>query len=73
MTARQAEKEAHKVAFEFEEQMMQGYSMNDNVRFQDYAQYVLDLKRDSGLKIGGCILILFSNSAHEVVDNEKKV
>lgn len=51
MTARQAEKEAQKVAFDFEEQMMQGYSMNDNVRFQDYAQYVLDLKRDSGLKL----------------------
>lgn len=51
MTSRQAEKEAHKVAFEFEEQMMQGYSMNDNVRFQDYAQYVLDLKRDTGLKL----------------------
>lgn len=50
MSARQAEKAAQKAAFEFEQQFEQGYSVDQDQRFSDYAAYVLELKLNTGLK-----------------------
>ena len=47
---KQADKAAQKEAFRFEQQLEQGYVMEDNQRFQEYAEYVLELKLRNGLK-----------------------
>jgi len=50
MSDKQADKAAQKEAFRFEQQLEQGYVMDDNRRFQEYAEYVLELKLRNGLK-----------------------
>ena len=50
MSDKQADKAAQKEAFRFEQQLEQGYVMEDNQRFQEYAEYVLELKLRNGLK-----------------------
>lgn len=50
MTARQAEKEAQRVAFEFEERINQGYELDRSPTFAEYADYVMDLKKRQGVK-----------------------
>lgn len=50
MTERQMEKEAQRVAFEFERQIEQGYVVDDRQTFAEYAEYVLQLKARSGCK-----------------------
>ena len=50
MTAKQAEKAAQKEAYRMEEELKQGYAVDDHQKFQDYAQYVLDLKLHNGMK-----------------------
>lgn len=50
MTARQGEKEAQRLAFEFEEQIRQGYELDRSPTFAEYSDYVLKLKERQGLK-----------------------
>ena len=50
MSEKQAEREAQKRAFQFEQQYESGYEVDDNRRFFDYADYVLDLKLRNGMK-----------------------
>lgn len=50
MTERQAAKAAEKEAFKFEQMLEQGYVLEDNQRFCEYADYVLELKKRNGLK-----------------------
>lgn len=50
MTERQADKEAQRVAFEFEQLLEQGYAVDNRQTFAGYAAYVLDLKERQGLK-----------------------
>lgn len=50
MSDKQADKAAQKEAFRFEQQLEQGYVVEDNQRFQEYAEYVLELKLRNGLK-----------------------
>lgn len=49
MSKRQMEKKAMLAACEFEEKLAQGYQADDNQCFADYARYVMDLKKRSGL------------------------
>ena len=50
MTDRQMEKAAQKAAAEFERSIELGYVADDRQSFQEYAEYVLDLKERSGAK-----------------------
>lgn len=50
MTARQADKEAQRVAFEFEERINQGYELDRSPTFAEYSDYVMDLKERQGIK-----------------------
>ena len=50
MTERQMEKAAQKAAADFERAIEQGYVADDRQSFQEYAEYVLDLKERSGAK-----------------------
>lgn len=50
MTSRQADKAAAKTALEFERSITLGYQPDTRQTFEEYAEYVLDLKRRSGLK-----------------------
>lgn len=50
MSDRQADKAAQKEAFRFEQQLEQGFVVEENQRFQEYAEYVLELKFRNGLK-----------------------
>lgn len=50
MSDRQADKAAQKEAFRFEQQLEQGFVVEENQRFQEYAEYVLELKLRNGLK-----------------------
>ena len=50
MTDRQAEKEVQKVAFQFEEKLKQGFVADNRQTFAEYAEYVLDLKKQEGCK-----------------------
>lgn len=50
LTARQADKEAQRAAILFEQQLEQGYVMELNPKFREYASYVMDLKLRNGLK-----------------------
>ena len=49
MSQKQMEKEAIAAAYEFEKKVQQGFVVNNNQKFCDYAQYVLDLKKRTGL------------------------
>ena len=51
MTKRQAEKAAQRYAIEYEQRIENGYILNDSRTFAEYAQYVLDLKRENKLRI----------------------
>lgn len=51
MTGKRAEKEAQKAAYEFERSIEQGFQLDNRQTFQQYALYVLDLKRQEGRKI----------------------
>lgn len=50
MSEKQAFKAAQKEAFLFEQQFEQGYSVDNDPYFKDYAGYVLQLKLSAGLK-----------------------
>lgn len=50
MSEKQASKAAEKEAILFEQQFEQGYSVDADLYFQDYADYVLQLKLRAGLK-----------------------
>ena len=50
MTTRQMEKEAQRVAVEFEKEIEQGYQTDKRQTFHDYALYVIDLKERNGAK-----------------------
>lgn len=50
-TARQNEKALHKAAMAFEQSIEQGYSLDNRQTFEQYAQYVVELKKRSGCKV----------------------
>ncbi|MCI5842432.1 MAG: tyrosine-type recombinase/integrase [Clostridiales bacterium] len=50
MTEKQADKAAQKATFFFEQKLEEGYVFEENQRFSDYADYVLELKLRNGLK-----------------------
>lgn len=50
MTERQIEKAVQKVAFEFEQEITQGFIADNRQRFSEYANYVIDLKERNGAK-----------------------
>ena len=50
MTERQMEKEVQRIAFEFEREISQGFQADDRQTFAEYAQYVLELKEQGGVK-----------------------
>lgn len=50
MTERQIEKAVQREAFEFEQQITQGFIADNRQRFSDYASYVIDLKERNGAK-----------------------
>ena len=50
MTERQAEKEVQKIAADFERKIDGGFSSFENKTFAEYADYVLQLKAQSGVK-----------------------
>lgn len=50
MSEKRAEKEAQRVAVEFENEILQGYQLDNRQTFAEYAAYVLDLKKRIGLK-----------------------
>lgn len=50
MTPKQMEKEATAAAYKFEEQIKQGYIMDQTQKFADYAQYVLQVKENAGVR-----------------------
>ena len=55
MTARQMEKEVQRVAVEFEREIELGFQADNRQTFEQYANYVLDLKKRQGVsnnKIG---------------------
>lgn len=52
MTAKQAEKEARIVAAEFERQIETGFAADDRQTFEEYALYVLDVKKQEGASLG---------------------
>lgn len=51
MSKREAKKAAEHYAHEYEQRMEYGYILNDSRTFAEYAQYVLDLKRENKLRI----------------------
>lgn len=57
MTAKQAEKEARLVAAEFERQIETGYAADDRQTFEQYARYVLEVKKQEGASIGAQQLV----------------
>lgn len=50
MRESRADKEAAKIAMQFEEELRQGYQMNQKITFQEYAAYFLKTRQKSGLK-----------------------
>lgn len=50
MTPRQIEKAAQRAAMDFERSIEQGYTLDNNQTFAEYAAYVLDLKERTGAK-----------------------
>lgn len=51
MTKRQMEKEAERVAFEFEREIEMGLQLDNRQTFAQFAEYALDLKEQSGKKV----------------------
>ena len=49
MPKRKMKQQAMMAAYEFEKKLEQGYQVDDNQTFPDYAQYVMELKQRSGL------------------------
>lgn len=50
MTARQMEKEAQRVAIEFEREITMGFQTDNRQTFEQYAKYVIELKEQQGDK-----------------------
>lgn len=50
MTARQIEKAVQRAAADFERSIEQGFALDNRQTFAEYANYVLDLKEQAGLK-----------------------
>lgn len=50
MGEKRAEKEAQRLAVQFENEIQQGYQLDNRQTFAEYAAYVLDLKKRNGLK-----------------------
>lgn len=50
MSQKKAEKEAQKVAFEFEQQIEQGFQLDNRQTFAQYAEYVIEVKEQEGKK-----------------------
>ena len=50
MTPRKAEKEAQRVAFEFEQSIDLGYVVDNRQTFAEYAAYVMEIKAQNGVK-----------------------
>lgn len=50
MTNRQAEAAVKRVAFEFEKEIADGFRVDDNQTFAEYAEYVLELKERNGIR-----------------------
>ncbi|UQT47326.1 hypothetical protein M5E87_20135 [Flavonifractor plautii] len=48
MTARQMEKEAQRVAFEFEREIELGFQADNRQTFEQYANYFIELQRQNG-------------------------
>lgn len=49
MTAKQAEKEVKRVAYEFEQAIEQGFQMDNRQTFEQYARYVIQLQEQRGV------------------------
>lgn len=47
---KRAEKEAQKVAVQFEEEVRQGFQLDNRQTFTQYAEYYIDLRERNGLK-----------------------
>lgn len=52
MTAKQAEKEARQIAAQFEREIESGFVADDKQTFEQYALYVLDVKKQEGASLG---------------------
>lgn len=52
MTAKQAEKEAKRVAYEFEKSIEQGFQADSRQTFEQYARYVIQLQEQRGVALG---------------------
>ena len=50
MTARQIEKAVQRAAADFERSIEQGFALDNRQTFAEYAEYVLDLKKRTGLR-----------------------
>lgn len=50
MSEKRAEKEVQRLACEFETQIKQGYQIDNNKTFAEYAEYVIKLKENNGIK-----------------------
>ena len=50
MSEKKAEKEVNRVAFEFEQQIEQGFQPDNRQTFAQYAEYVIELKERNGAK-----------------------
>lgn len=50
MTNRQADTAVKKIAFEFEKEVADGFRVDDNQTFAEYAEYVLELKERNGIR-----------------------
>lgn len=50
MGEKRAEKEAQRIAVQFENDILQGYQLDNRQTFAEYAEYVIDLKKRNGLK-----------------------
>lgn len=50
MTAKQMEKEAMAAAFKFEEQIKNGFYLDNNLTFAEYANYVIAIKEQAGVR-----------------------
>lgn len=51
MTAKQAEKEAKRVAYEFERSIEQGFQADNRQTFAEYARYVIQLQEQKGVAL----------------------
>lgn len=51
MTSRQMEKEAQRVAFEFEREIGLGFQADNRQTFNEYAKYVIEVKKIAGISV----------------------